>query len=149
MIWINCALMECSSHPTLLSAGGYTKRWGPRFSMSLRRLNRSQIKEECPGIFARETKRWHIRMVDHQAFAQAVGESIKIHSAIERAEGRSTDVRTPAALADRMTLRAHSLRKRATMSLQRAGPAVLGPAGRCCEQQADDCEPRYHVRPLH
>ncbi len=74
--------------------------------MHLRRQNRPQVKEECTGIFARETKRWHIRMVSHQALAQAVHESIEIHSTIERAEGRSTNVRTLTALADRMTLRA-------------------------------------------
>src|SRR6266516_3117410 len=85
-----------------------------RFSMHLRRQNRPQVKEECTGIFARETKCWHIRMVSHQALAQAVHESIEIHSTIERAEGRSTNVRTLTALADRMTLRAHSFRKRAT-----------------------------------
>jgi hypothetical protein len=117
--------------------------------MHLRRLNGPQIKKERAGIFARETKGWHIRMVNRQAFAQPVHERIKVHSAIERAEGRGTNVWTLTALADRMTLRAHSLCKSATMLLKGAKLAVLGQAGRCCEQQKDDCKPRHHVRTLH
>jgi hypothetical protein len=68
-------------------------------------------------------------MTNHQALAQPVHESIKIHSPIESAEGRGANVRALTALVDRMTLRAHSFRKSATVSLQRARLAVLGQAG--------------------
>src|SRR6266567_2415224 len=77
----------------------------------LRRLNGPQIKQERTRVLTRETKRRHIRMANHQPFAQPLHERIKIHAAIERAEGGGANVRTLTALADGMTLRAHSFCK--------------------------------------
>ena len=47
-------------------------------------------------------------MANHQSFAQPLHKRIKIDSAIERTKGRGTNVRTLTALADGVTLRAHS-----------------------------------------
>src|SRR6516165_3771258 len=41
-----------------------------RFSMHLRRLNGPQIEQECTRVFARETKRWHIRMANPRTVAR-------------------------------------------------------------------------------
>ena len=71
--------------------------------MHLRRLNGPQIKQERTRVFARETKGRHIRMADREALAQSLHERIKIDAAIECAKGRSTNVGTLTALADRMT----------------------------------------------
>src|SRR6516164_1983667 len=117
-----------------------------RFDLHLLRLNGPQIEQERTRVFARETKRWHIQMVDHQPFAQPFHERIKIHAAIERAKGRGTSVRTLTALADGMTLRAHAFRQNAAALFQRAGG---GQARRCCEQQQEDCEPRGHFPSPH
>ena len=113
--------------------------------MPLRGLDASQIKEQGTGVFAREAKRRHIRVTGRQAFAQPFCKRIKLHPAIERAEWRRVNVRTLAALPDRMARRAHSLRQSLTVLLQRAGLAVLSQAARCCEQQKDDDELLYHL----
>src|SRR6516162_2475182 len=115
-----------------------------RFSMHLWRLDGPQIEQERVRVLTRETKRRHIRMANDQPFAQPLHERIKIHAAIERAEGGGANVRTLTALADRMALRAHAFRQSATALLQRAGAAVFGQARRCCEQQKEDCEPHDH-----
>jgi len=62
--------------------------------MHLRGLNGPQINQERTRVLTRETKRRHIRMANHQPFAQPLHERIKIHAAIERAKGRGTSVRT-------------------------------------------------------
>ena len=80
------------------------------FSVSgLGYLNGLQIKNEGAGIFARKPKRRHIRVTGRKTPTQSVRERIQIKSAIERAEGRSADMRTPTAFADRMAFRAHCL----------------------------------------
>jgi hypothetical protein len=124
-----------------LSTGGDKS---DRFSMHLRRLNGPEIEQERTRVFARETKRRHIRMANRQALAQPLHKRIKIHSAIERAKGRGTNVRALTALADRMALRAHSFCKSPTPLLQRTGAPVFGQAGRRCEQQKGDSEPHDH-----
>ena len=86
-------------------------------------------------------KRRHIRMANRQPLAQALHEGIKIHAAVERAQGGGANMRTLTALADRMALRAHSFRRSAAALLQRSGVADFGQAGRRCEEQKDDCEP--------
>ena len=68
--------------------------------LRLRRLNGPQIKQERTRVFARETKRRHIGMADHQPFAQPLHKRIQIESAIERTKGRGTDVRALATFAD-------------------------------------------------
>src|SRR6516165_8954599 len=92
-----------------------------RFSMHLRRLNGPQIKQERTRVFARETKRRHIRMADHEALAQLLHERIKIHAASERTKGGGTSVRTLTTPADGMTLRAHSFRRSAAALFQWTG----------------------------
>ena len=74
----------------------------------LRRLDRPQIEDQRTGIFARETKRRHVWMVEHKPFAQPIGEGIELHPPIERAEGGRTDVRALSAPANRMACRTHS-----------------------------------------
>jgi len=98
-------------------------------------LDRPEVHEERTRIFAREAKCRHIWMTGHQAFAQPLCKRIKLHPAIERAERRRANVRTLAALPDRMACRL----------LQRAGLAVLSQAARRCEQQKEDDEPRHHL----
>src|SRR6266566_566905 len=115
-----------------------------RFSMHLLRLNGPQIKQERTRVRTRETKRRHIRMADREALAQTFHERIKIHAAIERAEGRGTSVRTHTTPADGMTLRAHAFRQNTAALFQRAGAHIFGQARRCCEQQKEDCEPHDH-----
>src|SRR5262249_7456031 len=79
-------------------------------SWRLRHLDGPQIKQKRTRVLTRETKRRHIRMANHQSFAQLLHERIKINSAIERAKGGGASVRTLTAFADRMALRAHSFR---------------------------------------
>src|SRR6516165_1328126 len=129
-----------------LSSGGDRS---DRLSMHLRRLNGPQIKQERTRVFARETKRRHIGMADHQPFAQPLHKRIQIESAIERTKGRGANVRTLTAFADRMTLRAHSFRRSAAALFQWSGAAVFGQARRCCEQQKENCEPHDHFPSSH
>src|SRR5262249_31949615 len=84
-------------------------------------LDRPEVHEERTRIFAREAKRRHIRVTRRQAFAQPLCKRIKLHPAIERAERRRANVRTLAALPDRMARRTHSFCQGPTMLLQRAG----------------------------
>src|SRR5262249_17381195 len=111
----------------------------------LRRLNGSQIKQERPRVLAREAKRRHVRMANHQPFAQPLHERIKIDSPIERAKGRGANVRTLPAPADGMALRAHSFRQSAAALLERTRAALFSQTSRRCEEQKEDCEPRDHV----
>jgi hypothetical protein len=90
------------------------------------RLNRPEIQEQRTGIVARETKRRHVWMIDHQPFAQSIRKSVEIHPPIERTEGGRTNMRTLAAPANRVAGRTHSLCKGAPALLQRGGLAVLG-----------------------
>jgi len=113
--------------------------------MPLRGLDASQIKEQCTRVFAREPKCRHIRVTGRQAFAQPLCKRIKLQPAIERTERRRANVRTLAALPDRMARRTHSFCQGPTMLLQRAGLALLSPSARCCEQQKDDDELLYHL----
>src|SRR5262245_31939775 len=106
MIWINCA-RTCTPRPKAVPRGRRRPRAG---SWRLRRLDGPQIQQERARVLAREAKRRHIRMANHQAFAQPLHERIKIDSAIERAKGGSASVRTLAAFPDRMALRAHPFR---------------------------------------
>ena len=123
---------------------------GPRaMGVHLRRLNGPQIKQERTRVLTRETKRRHIRMANHQPFAQPLHERIKIDSAIERAKGRGANVRALTALADRMALRAHSFRQNAAALLERTRGALFGQTGRRCEEQKEDCEPRDHFGSPH
>jgi len=115
----------------------------------LRRLNGPQIKQERTRVLARETKRRHIWMSNHQPFAQPLHKRIKIDSAIERAKGRGANVRALTALADRMALRAHSFRQNAAALLERTRGALFGQTGRRCEEQKEDCEPRDHFGSPH
>src|SRR5262249_61432479 len=59
---------------------------------------------------------------------------------IERGEGGRTGVRALAAPANRMACRTHSICEGAAMPLQRGWLAVLGRAGRGCEQHKNDGE---------
>src|SRR5262249_6621490 len=108
-----------------------------------RRLDGPQIKQERTRVFARETKRRHIRMTDREPFAQSLHERIKIHAAIERAKGRGTGVRALTVPADGMTLRAHSFRQSVAALFQRT--AVFGQTGRGCDEQKEDCKPDDHI----
>src|SRR5262249_27720134 len=65
--------------------------------------------------------------------------------ATRRTKGRSSSVRTPATLADGVTLGAHSFRQSATALLQETRAAVFGQAGRGSDEQKEDCEPDDHV----
>jgi len=112
--------------------------------LHLRRLNRSEIKQEGPRVLAGETKCRHIRMADHEPFAQSLHERIKVHAAIECAKGRSPSVRTPATLADGMTLRAHAFCQNTAALLERTR-AAFGQSGRGCDEQKEDCEPHDHL----
>src|SRR5262245_26236350 len=101
--------LRAEMHPS----GGAVPRGRPQrrpraLGFQLRRLNGPEIKQERTRVLAGETKRRHIRMADHEPFAQSLHERIKIDAAIERAEGGRANVRAPATLADGMTLRAHS-----------------------------------------
>src|SRR5262249_10846455 len=73
-------------------------------------------------------------------FAQPIGEGIELHPPIERAEGGRTEVRALAAPANCMACRTHSICEGAAMPLQRGWLAVLGRAGRGCEQHKNDGE---------
>jgi hypothetical protein len=141
MIWINCA--ECT-HPRAVPRGRRQRR-SRAIGLHLRRLNGPQIKQERTRVLARETKRRHIRMANHQPFAQPLHERIKIDSAIERAKGRGASVRTLPAPADGMALRAHSFRQSAAALFERTGAALFGQAGWRCDEQKEDCEPHDHV----
>jgi len=113
--------------------------------MHLRRLNGPQIKQERTRVLTRETKCRHIRMADREALAQSLHERIKIDAAIECAKGRSTNVGTLTALADRMTLRAHVFRQSSAALLERTRAAVFGQTGRRWDEQKEDCKPHDHV----
>src|SRR5262249_2358970 len=104
-------------HPEAVPRGRCRPRAG---SWRLRRLDGPQIKQERTRVLAREAKRRHIRMANHQPFTQPLHERIKIDSAIERAKGGGASVRTLTAFTDRMALRAHPFRQRAAALLQRA-----------------------------
>ena len=114
MIWIKCT-RKCT-HPKCREADDDAEPRAMR--LHLRRLNGPQIKQEGTRVLTRETKRRHIRMPNHQPFAQPLHKRIKIDSAIERAEGRGANVRTFTALADRMALRAHTFRQSAAALLE-------------------------------
>src|SRR5262249_61745027 len=92
----------------------------------LRRLNGPQIKQERTRVLTRKTKRRHIRMTNHQPFAQPLHERIKIDSAIERAKCRGANVRALTALADRMALGVHSFRQNAAALLEPARTCGFG-----------------------
>src|SRR5262249_30221770 len=111
-------------------------------SWRLRHLDGPQIKQKRTRVLTRETKRRHIRMANHQSFAQPLHERIKINSAIERAKGGGASVRTLTAFADRMALRAHSFRQRAAALLE--ARAAFGQSGRGCGEQKEDCKPHDH-----
>jgi hypothetical protein len=84
-------------------------------------------------------------MADREPFAQSLHERIKVHAAIERAEGGGTNVRTLTTPADGMTLRAHAFRQSTAALFERTGAPVFGQARRGCDQQKKDCEPHDHV----
>src|SRR5262244_3533566 len=139
MIWINCARTRT---PRAVPRGRRQRRPRAR-GLRLRRLNGPQIKQERTRVLTRETKRRHIRMANHQPFAQPLHERIKIDSAIECAKGGGASVRTLTAFTDRMALRAHPFRQRAAALLERAR-AAFGQSGRGCDEQKEDCEPHDH-----
>src|SRR5262249_3143916 len=97
--------LRADMHLPRAAPRGRRQRRSRTMGWHLRRLNGPQIKQERPRVLPRETKRRHVRMANRQPFAQPLHERIKIDSAIERAEGRSANVRTLPAPADRMALR--------------------------------------------
>jgi len=142
MIWINCA-RTCTLTQEPCREVDDNAGLGPA-ACGLRLLNGPQIKQERTRVLTRETKRRHIRMANHQPFAQPLHERIKIDSAIERAKGGGASVRTLTAFTDRMALRAHPFRQRAAALLERAR-AAFGQSGRGCDEQKEDCEPHDHL----
>src|SRR5262245_13078451 len=137
MIWINC-VRTCTPKSSAAS-----RRRPQARGLRLRRLNGPQIKQERTRVLTRETKRRHIRMTNHQPFAQPLHERIKIDSAIQRAKGGGASVRTLTAFPDRMAWRAHPFRQRAAALLERAR-AAFDQSGRGCDEQKEDCEPHDH-----
>jgi hypothetical protein len=88
-------------------------------------------------------------MTDHQPFAQSVHERVQVQATIERVEGGSVGMGTPAVLADRMTRRAHSFGKSPAVPVQATRLVLLGETERCSEQQKHSCEPYDHCEHPH
>ena len=83
-------------------------------------------------------------MTDQEGIAQSIGKQIEVQPTAELAERRSRSMRALAALAGRMTLRAHAFGESLALLLERALLGALPERGRCSEQQDQEGYPYDH-----